>query len=189
MSDKTPEQQEIETLREHNSELLADLKKARKKANELTEQVTALEGERDTAKADLQKVTLGKPVNAMLERLALLPEHFQREFNERGYTFDLDGEEVVIRDAEGNPAMLGEKTGDELTMREAKFTEADIKHLVTEEWLPEADRSPHVANFNKLIIASRASGGGASGARPGAPTAGSAATPKAEPERLATGLR
>ncbi|QIB66972.1 hypothetical protein [Kineobactrum salinum] len=172
MTEKTPEQQEIETLREHNADLLADLKKVRKKLAEAVEHSEALSTERDTAQGDLRRLMLEKPVNAMLDRVAVLPKHFRTEFESRGYRFELDNENVVIRDTEGNPAMIDD--------REATFTEADIKDLVLEGWKPEKERSDHVENFAKLVIGSRASGGVGTG---------TGHAPKPAPERLPTGLR
>lgn len=193
MTEKTPEQKEIDALREHNAELLADLRKARKKLAELTEQAEALTAERDAAHVEVRRIKLERPVQAMLERVALLPEHFLSEFNARGYRFELEGDDVVIRDSDGNPALLGEAKrgphGSEVQMREAQFTEDDIRALVWEEWLPEEQRSPRVANFHKLVIGSRATGGGAPGSRRAGHWPPAVPTPKAEPERLPTGLR
>ncbi|WP_323847020.1 hypothetical protein [Microbulbifer magnicolonia] len=186
MSEKTPEQQEIESLRTHNAELLADLKKVRKKVTELTEQVEALSGERDSASAELQKIQLDGPVAAMLERVSMLPEYFLNEFKARGYQFQLEDGEVVIRDSEGAPAMVGETAGGDVTMREAKFTEADVRDLVLEDWLPKEKKSPHVARFESLVIGSRASGGGAGGSSSGGSLPRS---PTKTAERLNTGLR
>lgn len=182
MTDQTAEQKEIETLREHNAELLADLKKARRKITELSEQAETLSTERDGAKDELVSITLQKPVEAMLERVSVLPEHFQTEFKAKGYSFELEDGKVVIKTSDGSRAMLidGYKKS-----REAQFTEDDLKCLVLEEWLPVSERSPHAENFTKLVVGSWATGGGARGSNKSAPNN---VTTQRPAERLPAGL-
>lgn len=105
----------------------------------------------------------------MLERVSLAPELFKAQWGKE-FAFAMDGSSVVIRDLDGNPAMLTDATG---TAREAQFTEADIKALT--------DQSPHKAIFDRVVIGTRASGGGASGPGRGATTQPDKPAPKPAP--------
>ena len=102
MTDKTPEQIEIDTLRAHNAELLADLKTAKANSKTLAAQVDSLTAKRDQAAAQVQALTIGQPVQAMAERVATLPDVFVAEFERRGWRFEHTDAGLVIRDAEGN---------------------------------------------------------------------------------------
>lgn len=159
MTDKTPEQIEIETLRAHNAELLADLKAAKASGKTLAAQVESLTAERDQAAAQVQALTIGQPVQAMAERIATLPDLFIAEFERRGWHFEHTDAGLVIRDAEGNPAMLQDSEKDE--PREARFTEADVRALCLEEWKPASDRHPSRQRFAHLIKADDIRGCGA----------------------------
>lgn len=158
MADKTPEEIEIETLRNHNAELLADLKKSRKKVSELTADIESVTKERDQKEAELVEINLNQPVQHMLERISTMPEYFLAEFNLKGYKFVRENGEIVVRDNDDRPIEFIDM---HKKKREVKFTEDDIKRLSLEEWLPKSERSKHVPNFEKLVIYSRASGGGA----------------------------
>lgn len=151
-------EQEIERLRAHNAELLADLKTAKREAKDLAGQLEAVTAERDAARADYQGIALDAPVKQMAERLAVLPDHFLAEFGKR-YTFARDESGIVVRDLEGNPATIKDDKG---KPRPALFTEADIRTLCSE--------SDAVQVFNHLLIGSMASGGGAIGSRWSPPT-------------------
>lgn len=132
---------EIESLRTHNAELLADVRKHKAKALELAGQVETLTGERDGALAQVKAVTLDAPVRQMAERVALDADLFTTLFA-RHYTFAHDGEGVVIHDSEGNPATLKDDQG---KPRPALFTEADIRAL--------CDQTDAKASFDRLVIA------------------------------------
>lgn len=159
MTNKTPEQIEIDTLRAHNAELLADLKTAKANSKTLAAQVDSLTAERDQAAGQVQALTIGQPVQAMAERVATLPDVFVAEFERRGWHFEHTDAGLVIRDAEGNPAMLQDSAKDE--PREAKFTEADVRALCLEEWKPAGERHASRERFASLIKAIPASGCGA----------------------------
>lgn len=191
--DHTEDTKEIETLRNHNAELLADLKKARSKVTGLTEQLEAATMDKDAALAECQRIKFNEPVNKMMQSITDLPEYFQMEFNALGYRFDLDGERIVIRDQDGNPAMV--KCGPEPTngeprrTREAEFAEDDIRHLAMGYELPEEKRAAQESKVSKLLP--KAIGTGARGAPDGSGLpAGSARSPaRTAPDRLSTGLR
>lgn len=159
MTSQTPEQIEIETLRAHNAELLADLKTAKGNAKKLAEQAETMTAERDAATAQVQALTIGQPVQAMAERIATLPDVFIAEVERRGLRFEHTGTGLVIRDAEGAPVMLQDDAKGE--PREAQFTEADLRALCLEEWKPASDRHASRERFAAIIKASPASGGGA----------------------------
>lgn len=167
------DQAEIEALRAHNAELLADLRKAKAKAKELGEQLESLTLERDEARATVQAVKLDSPVSNMAERVSLAPELFLTQWAKE-YAFVLDGDAIVIRDKEGKPATLKDEKGKQ---RDATFTEADIRAL--------CEASPHKAAFDAVVIASRATGGGSSGA--GQPTRPAAPTQPQQPAQAAHG--
>lgn len=175
--------QEIESLRSHNAELLADLKKARTKLKETIEQLEALTTERDAAKSELLDLRLHRPVEALLDRLSPLPEFFKQAFEARGYRFALDDDgKVVVRDAEGQPVKILDKG----EPKEVQFDEKDISYLVLETGIPESERSASVANFEKLLRGSQATGGGAPG---GTRMAATKREQPAEKPTLQAGLR
>lgn len=183
MSDKTPEQIEIESLRNHNAELLNDLKKAKAKVNTLTEELDAMTKDRDAKVNEYKSVTLDGPVNDMLNRISVMPEYFQSEFNARGYEFSFKNGQIVVQDASGNRIKFTDEKG---KLREVEFCEADIKRLVLEEGIAKDDRTEHAHKFEHLIKASMASGGDA----PGGANHGNISTSSSEkPQRLNAGLR
>lgn len=87
----------------------------------------------------------------MLERVALDPDLFALKWAGE-YQFAQGADGIEIHDTEGNPAMV---MGDDDKPREATFTEADIKAL--------CQASPHKDSYNRILVGTRASGGGASG--------------------------
>lgn len=169
---------ELESLRAHNAELLADLKKAKAKAKELGEQLEAVTAERDQAHAAVQATKLDQPVAELLARVSLAPEAFGTMFRQDGYTFALDGDQVVIRDKYGNVPTLKDDKG---KPRPAQFTADDVAAL--------AEASPRRSEYMHVLKAhSQASGGGATGSRGGLPAPQQkAAEPKPAP--VSFGLR
>ncbi len=97
---------EVERLRNHNAELLAELKTAKAKVTALQGQLTTATEERDASRAEVLTVRLDGPVRSMLEGIAVpgTAEVLAQMIATRGYAFDLDGEQIAIRDASGNPA-------------------------------------------------------------------------------------
>ena len=144
--------QEIERLREHNAELLAEMKKAKALSKDLVTQVETLTGERDHARTEVQRFQLDNPVSQMAERVSILPDHFLTEFG-KGFQFARTDDGIQIQDRDGNPAMV--KVDDK--PRAATFTEGDVRLL--------CEQSANVETFHHLLVGSRASGGGALGGR------------------------
>lgn len=174
---------ELERLRTHNAELLAELKTAKAKATALQGQLTTANEERDAARAEVRTVRLDAPVRDLVGRVALpgMGEFLLKMLGERGITFDLDGEQIVIRDASGNAASVTDPRASASAPaskpRPAKFDERDLMLLMTEEGLPEAERHPLAQTFTRFIVGTKASGGGSTGG-----SGPSASTPPAKPE-------
>lgn len=202
-SDNTPEatpealQAEIQALRAKNVQLLAELKAAKAAATDAAAALEAMQGERDAAVADARALRLDGPVAALVADVAVDGELFRTLFDKH-YRFALDDKgAVVILDSEGKPAMVTEpgtvttggnartKRPEEVRTpgktRPAAFTADDVRLLC--DATPDADR------FNRVIVGSRASDGGA--ASPGRPGAWAApATPAApQPAPQPFGLR
>lgn len=176
---------ELDRLRGHNAELLAELKTAKAKVTALQAQVTSATEERDAARAEVRAVRLDAPVRDLVGRVALpgTADLLLRMLGERGITFDLDGDQVVIRDAAGNPATVIDprtsQTAPASKPRPAKFDERDLTLLMTEEGLPEGERHALSATFPRFIVGTKASGGGAQGGSgPSAPKPPAAPAPK-----------
>lgn len=145
---KTPEHSELEALRAHNTQLLTELKEAKRKAGELASQMETVTIDRDEATAAVKRLTIEPVVNAALEASMALPPHMVRPLLEHqyGYTFDLqDGKVVMFKagelvyDGHGKPVEI---TKDGL---QAHF----------------GNESQETPDFRHLLRASGASGSGA----------------------------
>jgi hypothetical protein len=180
-------QEEIESLRNHNTELLAELKAAKTTAKQLTTQVETLTGERDQAVTTLQEETVSRPARALIERMSNLPEYFEAEFKKRGYQFVHTAQGIVIHDAEGNVPLLQDHEG--TAPRPCNFTAADLSTLVMERWKPAAERHPSADTFASMVRAPHISGGGARDSGPGGRGPSPAAPTPAAPSPPALGLR
>lgn len=160
MTDKT-DNTELETLRAHNVDLLAELKTAKTDRARLTSELEARTGERDTAAAEVRRFKLGLPVRAMLEDVAVpgMEATWHAEFNRAGYHFDLDGDAPVVRDAEGNPPTVQGPKDEE--PRPVQFTYDDLVLLVCGRGnVPMDKQTPAQRAFASLTLASKASGAG-----------------------------
>ena len=166
---------ELERLRAHNTQLLSELKTTKTKATDLQTQLSAVNGERDAALTEVRSLRLDIPVREMLEGIALpgTASVLAQLITARGYSFDLDGEQITIKDASGNPATVTDpptsKTAPASKPRAAKFDADDLKLLMMEDGLPQADRHELVKTFSQFIVGSRARGGGSQGGAGGAP--------------------
>lgn len=167
---------EIDRLRSHSTQLLGELKATKAKVSALQAEITAATEERDAAQREVRTLRLA-PARNLLEQLALpgTADIVARMLEERGYVFDLDGDEIVVRDAEGNPATVVDpptRNAPTSKPRAAKLDAADLILLMTEEGKPQAERHPLAQTFLRFITGSKASGGGAAGGATGiTPTA------------------
>lgn len=153
-TEATPEAlaSELESLRSHNAALLADLRKAKDSAKDAQAALQAAETARDEAHDRYQRAALRVPVERMTDT-ETLDGPFFRDLFARHYEFALDDNDaVVIRDLDGNPAMVPAKEGK--PERAAAFTRDDIVAL--------CNASPSSSMFDRVLIGSRATGGGAS---------------------------
>ncbi|KAF1693391.1 hypothetical protein [Pseudoxanthomonas koreensis] len=168
---------EIDRLRAHSTQLLGELKAAKAKVTSLQAQLATATEERDAARQEVRTLRLA-PARTLLEHVALpgTADIVAKMLEQRGYTFDLEGDEIVVRDAEGNPATVIDPKSQKA--RAAKLDAADLTLLMTEEGKPESERHPLAQTFARFIVGSKASGGGAAG--------GSGTTAPAAPAKPAT---
>ncbi|PBS11934.1 hypothetical protein CMZ82_12415 [Lysobacteraceae bacterium NML93-0792] len=187
---------EIERLRAKNAELLGELKAAKATATEAQEAAAATGAELEATRAEVRSLRLDAPVASLLGDVAIDADLFGQVFA-RHYRFELDADgRVAILDAEGKPAMVADSAplhtgGNARTQkpdaqqaqakpRPAMFTAADVRKL--------AESSPDAEAFARLLVGSRASGGGAIGVR-GATATAATAKPDATPAASPYGLR
>lgn len=172
----TGDANELATLRTHNAELLADLKIAKARVSSLQSELEAANSAKDAAVKELHTLKLDHPVNALLEEIAMpgMAPALAKMIAARGYTFELDNNEIVIKDADGNRATVMDKTKanadnsqPKATKREANFDAADVRHLLLEDTLPEAERNQLSQAFSSFLLGSQANGGGAVGSSRG----------------------
>ena len=173
---------EIDRLRAHSTQLLGELKAAKAKVTSLQAQLATATEERDAARQEVRTLRLA-PARTLLEHVALpgTADIVAKMLEQRGYTFDLEGDAVVVRDAEGNPATVIDPPSRNVPnpkARAAKLDAGDLILLMTEEGKPEAERHPLAQTFARFIVGSKASGGGAAG--------GSGTTAPAAPAKPAT---
>ena len=177
--DSTPQatvetlQREVEALRAKNSELLGKYKAVQAARDEAQAALEAAQATASDMQGQVRALRLDAPVAALLDDIALDAELFQGLFN-RHYRFELDDAgAIVILDAEGQPAMVTEP--DKVThltgsrgkpqeeqrtsgqSRPAAFTANDVRRLA--ETCPDADK------LARVLVASRADGGGALGSK------------------------
>lgn len=163
MTDNTPDLQELERLRAHNTQLLAELKEAKADAKRLSGELQAAQEARDATGAQLRAMTIGQPVAAMLERISTAPDVLQIMLEKHGFRFELEDGRIVMRDRDGNvPEILeGATKTSEGTRRAVRFADDDLSKLLCEDWRPWDQRSEAAKSFASVIKAPEAAGGGA----------------------------
>lgn len=166
-------QADLEAVTAKNLELLAELKTAKGRNKELTDEVTAATDQATAATTRLENVNLITPVNEMLKSLFVLPPKYSRQELEGKYRFSLDDEGVIqLSNGEGKPVMIGKGKNE----RAAGFDRDD---------LTQAFRA--AGDLKHILKAPDNSGGGAPGS--GSST-GTTSKPKEEPKQdLGLGLR
>ncbi|MGY0503818.1 hypothetical protein [Luteimonas sp. e5] len=170
---------EVEALRKHSAKLRAEAKAAKDRAREAQEAREAAEADRDAAAAALRAQTLHAPRDHLLDEIAMpgCAPGLLAVIEATGYRFDLDdagnptildpeGKVPVLVDAEvtygGNPRSepLRRNEG-KRSERPARFEAGDVRRILLSIDHPAAKA------FDALIVASRASGSGASGSHGG----------------------
>lgn len=141
---------EIERMRAHSTELLAELKQARARIKEL-EQSAANDSEIvAAAKTELLNIKLNNPVEAILGSVLVGAKYSKQEIAEH-YKFELnDAGEIEMRDLEGKPVMITERIGGKDTSRKLRFEEQDVWRFLTS-----------TGKFDHIVRSSGASGSGA----------------------------
>lgn len=167
-TENTDDPGEVERLRSHKAELLAELKTAKAKATALQGQLDTATEERDAARAEVRALRLDGPLRALLEEIAVpgTAGLVAKMLDERGIRFDLEDAEIVVRDAEGNPATVLDPPTPKVPApkpRPARFDSRDLTLLMTQEGVPEAERHPLAQAFPRFLVGTHASGGGSTG--------------------------
>lgn len=167
-TEKSPLEAETERLRNHNRELLDELKSIKKKFSTEQEVTESLAQEKDSLSAQLKEEKMLRKLVPVLKEITVIEnyETTMKLINVRGFHFDIDdNDEIVVLDAEGKRAEVFDKrdhdTG-EAIMRHANCTYDDLKELLSESWLPEDERHPFSAVFWLTLRGKRASGSDAS---------------------------
>ncbi len=161
---------ELATLRQTNAELTAKNSARKVRIAELEASVQTLQASLTTAQTTLHKIEVGEPVNTMASAVSHMPDLFLSEFSRCGYSVAKTDGKLVL--------MQGDKP-----VEGVEFTIAGLTKL-----LAKSD-DPALKNFKHLMIASRASGSGATGAGDGRPLYQERRTPDAPSPKPHFGLK
>lgn len=162
MTEKTPEQAEIEALRAQNAELLGELKTAKGEAKRLAGELQAATTERDQARTEMHRLTVGQPVQALLARIGAAPDVLQLMLDKYGFRFEMEDGQIVMRDQDGNvPQVWPRGSGGTGESRPVTFTADDIASLLSEDWHVWDQRSERAKSFATVLRAPEVTGGGA----------------------------
>lgn len=169
---------EIQRLRDHNTAILGE-----KKAAKLD--LAALREEHATNVATLQRLQLDNPTDELIAEISTDPKLFRALFGEK-YQFALDEEgRPAVRTLEGQPVMVRDADGKQVPL--AFDARAVSDFLCPRSKRPEPGSDAE--RWARILIGSRASGGGATGMTTGAD---GRQVPPAEPnekKRTEFGLR
>lgn len=169
-------QAEATRLREHNATLLSEKKKLAKDYAQLQETHAVATGA-------LQRLQLDGPVEAMVEEIATDPKLFNALWSE-GHKFALDEQgRPCVQTTEGKPVMVKDKDGNEIPLA---FDAAAIAAYLCPT--NPKDHGPETERWARVLIGSRATGGGAMGGRTGGAVERSVQAPQAQPA-MQFGLR
>lgn len=145
---------EIERLRQKNSELLTELKQSKARVKELESQNEAGGTELQTMKTELMNLKLNHPVTELLNGVLVSAKYSAMELAEH-YKFEINDEgKVEMRELDGTPVQVKEKVDGKEVSRPVRFEENDIWKFLSDQ-----------GGFDHIIRGSRATGGGAMGAR------------------------
>lgn len=148
-ADNHADDQELERLRAKNAELLTELKKVKAERDGLTAKVEAQD-------AEITDYKFNKPVADLLSKVLVSSKYSSQELAEH-FTFALnDAGSLEIRDTEGNQVQVTEKVDGKTVTRPIKCEEDELWRYLTHDY----------GKLNHIVRSSKASGGGAPGARP-----------------------
>jgi|GEM_PF-4553062 len=151
---------ELQTLRQTVAELTAKNTTRKARIAELETSVQTLQASLTTTQTTLYQVEVGEPLQTMANAVSPMPELFLSEFARCGYKVaKTDGKLVVIQN--------------DKPVEGAEFTVQGLTKLLANS------NDPTLKSFKHLMIASRASGGGATGAADGRPLYQEQRTPDA----------
>lgn len=156
-------QTEVEKMRDKNAQLLNEKKQAVGERDNLREQVETVAGERDKAAQELHNIKVDQPRQAVIEECAA-PGMAGPLWRELTHHFDIENVEgrEILQHKNGDPVTIASEGGDgtEPAKKTVGFDADGLKALC------EADLVPGIGS---MLIASRASGGGATGGGSGRP--------------------
>lgn len=170
-------QAEATRLREHNATLLSEKK-------QLAKDYAKLQETHAVATAALHRLQLDGPVEALVDEISTDAKLFNALWSE-GHKFALDEQgRPCVQTAEGKPVMVKDKDGNETPLAfEASAIAAYLCPTNPKERGPETER------WARVLVGSRASGGGATGGSTrGGVTERAAPTPQPQPS-MQFGLR
>ena len=180
----TTDTTELDRLREHNKQLLAELKAERTAHKATQDAMASSEATHATTTAELRALRLDGPVQGLLNTISPSPKMMLSAIREHAQ-FDLDGDgKPVILALDGQPLSYEAPGKNGQTITElVKFTPESIAW-----WLNTA--FPQGAKDTPAVLMHKAQGTGAPGAtyRPSPPRSNPADTPAPAP-RPAFGLR
>ena len=135
---------ELETLRRTNSELIAKNSTRKQRIAELEAANADLQSKFTAANSTIQKLTIGAPLKSMAEDISTCPNEWIEHFS-KSYRLELlNGELTLISVADGKPV---QKEG-----KAIKFEREALNALLLDE------KHPQSKLFRAITIASRASG-------------------------------
>lgn len=148
-------QAEATRLREHNAKLLSEKK-------QLAKDHAKLQETHAVATATLQHLQLDGPVEALVAEISGDPKLFNALWSE-GHKFALDEQgRPCVQTLEGKPVMVTDVHGNEAAL--AFDGSAIVDYLCPSD---AKARGPEAERWGKVLVGSRASGGGATGGRGG----------------------
>lgn len=150
---------EIDALRKHKDKLLGELKAAKAKLreadernDEMTVQITELQKQNELSQEQVKKFAFEKPVDELLQHMFIVDAQLSRQQIELYYDIKHLGDgEISITDKEGEPLIIVEEIDGRKHKRHAQFNEGDLFKVFADS-----------GKFDRILISSRASGGGGS---------------------------
>jgi hypothetical protein len=161
---------ELAVLRQTNAELVAKVQSRTARITELEATNATLQTSLTTAQSSLHEIQVGVPLRQMAESVSPVPELWLSEFGKH-FKVELKDGKLSLLTVAGEPAIA--KDGTPL-----EFTSAALTSLLT-----KSGNAAYRA-FDTIMVASKASGGGANGnlVGNGRPNAESTSTVSAKPQ-------